>query len=69
MGDIVKMHQKGTPGMLFATALAEADEVEFALIVMVRKDKIIRTNWSTISSGATALGAIDILHRQLLKEL
>lgn len=69
MGDVLKFLQNGSPETLFTNALAEAGEVEYAIIVMMRKDGKIRTDWSAIPSGIAALGAVDILHRAILQEL
>lgn len=69
MAKIVKLLRNGSPETLFTNALAEADEVEVALVVMLRKDGMIRTDWSTVPSGLTALGLVDMLHKAVLKEM
>lgn len=67
--DVLKFQRNGSPATLFENALDEADEVEFALVVMLRKDGVVRTDWSAISSSMTALGCAELLKQRIMDEI
>lgn len=66
---VLKFQRNGSPATLFENALAEAGEVEFALVVMLRKDGFVRTDWSFIESSMTALGCAELLKQRLMDEI
>jgi len=62
MTNIVRLPRNGTAKALFAAALDEADDVEIGMLVFLRKDGSICTDWCDIPKRLTALGLIDTLH-------
>lgn len=67
MSNVVNLLISGTPRTLFTNALAESEDIEVALIVMLSKDGKIRTDW-TQTTMITAFGLIEMLRIAITKE-
>ncbi|KAF3997496.1 hypothetical protein [Glaciimonas immobilis] len=64
---LLKFQQRGTPKSLFSNALNESDDIDAALIVCLRKDGTVTTDWTKLSSSVAAFGLVSMLHKEVLK--
>lgn len=67
MSNVVKLLQNGTPETMFTNALAEAADVEIAMVVMLRNDGMIRCDWTKIPSSLIAMGLIRMLDKKFME--
>ena len=63
---ILKLQRSGTPQTLLENATEIADDMQFVAMVFVTKDGTIRTEWSELDNNLTAVGAVEILKRNLI---
>jgi len=65
---ITKLQISGTPQTLMDNAAEIADDMQFALMVFVRKDGTIGTEWSKLPNSLQALGAIEMLRHAVMEK-
>jgi hypothetical protein len=64
--NVIKLQHTGTPRTLMENAAEIAHDMKYALMVFVRKDGTIGTEWSHIPDNLAALGAIEVLRSEFL---
>jgi hypothetical protein len=66
--NVSRLQPGGTPRTLMENALDEAHDMQFALMVFVRKDGTIETEWSHLPNSLQALGAIELLRHAIMEQ-
>jgi hypothetical protein len=66
VSDVAQFQISGTPQTLLENVLDQADDVQFVMMVFLRKDGSIETEWSTLPNNLQALGAVEVLRASLL---